>query len=192
MTPMTPPPTSLQRKPPISHFHHCPRCGAPYQHRAREPVLRCAHCAFTYYFNPAVAVAAFLEAPEGRWLFVRRAKEPARGKLALPGGFVDYDETAERALHREIREEVGLTVGALHFLCSQTNHYDYRDVSYPVVDLFFTASTDPRQQAEALDGVAAIHWLTLSEIVDDELAFPSIRRAVGLLRQLRRGTNTAR
>lgn len=170
-------------KPPINHFRYCPRCGADYQQPAPEPVLRCSHCGFVYYFNPAVAVAAFLEAPAGRWLFIRRAKAPARGKLALPGGFVDCGETAEDALRREIREEVSLHVASLRFLCSQTNHYDYRDVRYPVVDLFFTAAADPQQQAQALDGVAALCWLSLPQVADDEIAFPSIRHAVNQLRQ---------
>ncbi len=96
---------------PREFFHHCPRCGSKRADLPADNSFRCAACGFLYYFNPAIAVAGFVSGPAGLVLFIRRAKEPARGKLALPGGFVDYDETAEEALGRETREEVNLELG---------------------------------------------------------------------------------
>jgi NADH pyrophosphatase NudC (nudix superfamily) len=85
-------------KPPIDHFIFCPRCGRPRVGGGRATVLHCAACDFLHHFNPAIAAGVFL--------FIRRAPDPAVGKLALPGGFVDFGETAEEALKREILEEV--------------------------------------------------------------------------------------
>lgn len=47
---------------------------------------------------------------EGKLVLIRRGSEPFKGRLALPGGFVEKDETVEQAVLREAREETGLDV----------------------------------------------------------------------------------
>jgi len=168
---------------PREFFHHCPRCGSKRADLPADNSFRCAACGFLYYFNPAIAVAGFVSGPAGLVLFIRRAKEPARGKLALPGGFVDYDETAEEALGRETREEVNLELADVRFLCSQTNRYHYGGVTYPVLDLFFLGRADRIDSLAALDGVESFEWLDPRAAALDEIAFPSIRSALLLLRQ---------
>lgn len=49
-------------------------------------------------------------------VLVRRAAWPHAGKWALPGGFVDIDESLKRAAWRELREETGLNAGYLEQL----------------------------------------------------------------------------
>lgn len=61
--------------------------------------------------SPALSVDAVLFDGEGRLLLVRRKYPPFQGALALPGGFVDYAETVEAAVQRELEEETGVRTG---------------------------------------------------------------------------------
>jgi ADP-ribose pyrophosphatase YjhB (NUDIX family) len=162
-------------------FNFCPKCGQPRSEPPRNP-FKCEACGLLYYFNPAIAAAAFVLRPDGSALFIRRAKDPAKGKFAIPGGFIDIGETAENALQREIREEVNLTTASIEYFCSFTNEYLYCDVNYPVLDLFFIARIDGTERLEALDDVESICWLDPSQVKLEDIAFPSIRNALQLLR----------
>ncbi len=55
---------------------------------------------------PEVVVGALLVDAEGRVFVARFSKVP--GHYAVPGGHIDYGETAAQALIRELREETGL------------------------------------------------------------------------------------
>jgi 8-oxo-dGTP diphosphatase len=62
--------------------------------------------------HPAVTVdIVVLTVDAGRLaaVLIRRAEWPHAGKWALPGGFVDIDESLKRAAWRELREETGLS-----------------------------------------------------------------------------------
>ena len=61
------------------------------------------------YRNPTPTVDIVI-LKENDLLLIRRGREPFRGKWALPGGFIEYGETAEEAAVREAAEETGLTV----------------------------------------------------------------------------------
>ncbi len=171
---------------PSSFFHHCPRCGAKQINAPEGLVFVCAECGFTLHFSSAIGTATFIERDDGCVLFIRRAKEPAKGKLAPPGGFVDIGETAEQGMRREIREEVGLEVADVRYLCSHMNRYVYKDVAYPVLDLFFVARALTPENARALDDVAGLIWLQPDAVAMEEIAFPSMRAALALWLEQRR------
>jgi ADP-ribose pyrophosphatase YjhB (NUDIX family) len=86
----------------------CGFCGQPFAPSAPWPRV-CAHCGQTTYRNPLPVAVAVVPVDSGL-LVVRRGIEPARGKLALPGGFINWGETWQAAAAREVHEETGLSL----------------------------------------------------------------------------------
>lgn len=159
---------------PADCFLHCPKCGQPAAQPGSAP-FHCAACGFLFYFNPAIAAGAVLLAPDDTVLFIRRAKDPHKGRLTVPGGFIDAGEVAEEALRREIREEVGLSVERLDYFCSLPNSYHYRGVTYQVLDVFFVGRVDSKVVQTDPGEVTEIRWLLRDQIRLDEIAFDSVR-----------------
>jgi ADP-ribose pyrophosphatase YjhB (NUDIX family) len=165
---------------PASCFAYCPRCGGRVASPTATDPFDCSHCGFVLFLNVAVSVAALIVRADGKGLFIRRAKEPAKGAWALAGGFVDPGETLEAALVREVREEVGLELASLEYLGSHRNDYPYRGVVYPVADTLFAAKVNGMPEAAALEDVAAVAWLDPAALDPAELAFESMRHALAL------------
>ncbi len=59
------------------------------------------------YKNPKITVDAIITKNENI-LLIKRKNQPFKDKWALPGGFVEYNETTEETAKREIFEETGL------------------------------------------------------------------------------------
>jgi ADP-ribose pyrophosphatase YjhB (NUDIX family) len=88
-------------------YLHCTFCGARFGPGQPWP-RRCPACGETSYLNPTPVAVAVQPVGDGL-LVVRRGIPPARDRLALPGGYIDRDETWQQAVVRELAEETGLT-----------------------------------------------------------------------------------
>lgn len=159
-------------------FVFCPRCGTAAESKGSNP-FQCAACNFRYFFGPRAAVGGILTDDEGRVLFLKRARDPGRGKLGLPGGFVDVGEGAETALFREVLEETNLKVIRVSYIASFSNAYAYHGIVYPVTDVFFQCfvesfeglTTEPSEVEECF-----FRHPTPTEL--ESMAFDSNRRAI--------------
>jgi len=159
-------------------FTHCPACGTLRSDAGQNP-LRCAACGFVFHFGPITAVAAIVKDAEGRVLFLRRAKDPGKGKLGIPGGFVDVGESLEAALVREVLEETNLTAIEWQYLVSFPNEYHYRGTVIPVTDMFFTCRVESFDNMKPQDGeVTSFEFEKLTPDVLEEIAFVSNRQAL--------------
>jgi len=138
----------------------------------------CPACRFVDYGNPAPAVGFFLLDGD-RVLLAVRAFEPAKGKLDIPGGFIEAGESAEEAVVREAEEETGLRVSVVAYLGSFTDVYGERAMS--TLSLIYVVRRESGE-LQARDDVAALHWFPLDAIPDD-LAFAHQPAAVEALRE---------
>jgi 8-oxo-dGTP diphosphatase len=67
------------------------------------------------YRNPLLTVDAIVP-KDGGLVVVRRGRGPFKGSLALPGGIVEYGETVEEAVAREVEEETGLLASPVRLI----------------------------------------------------------------------------
>lgn len=120
-------------------------------------------------------------------LFERRAKDPGKGLLCLPGGFMDPDETAEQAAHREFLEETGVEVEKVEYLCSFPNTYEYKTVVYKTSDIYFVGRLPEGFELKAQESeVTGFVWRRVVdhsdfESLSQEIAFDSARNVVRLV-----------
>ena len=166
------------QKHPLHQFLYCPICGQKTFVKTNEKAKQCTTCRFIYYFNPSAAVACFVRNKVGSLLFVRRAKEPAKGTLDLPGGFVDMHETAEEAAYREVKEETNLDITKMDYLFSIPNIYPYSGFNVQTVDLFYECMVENFDQAKAEDDAAEIVLLRPEDIRPDNFGLPSIQQGI--------------
>ncbi|HAH63746.1 MAG TPA: NUDIX hydrolase [Treponema sp.] len=171
-------------------FKLCPMCGSSRISNAGNRKWVCPDCGFDLYNNVAAAVGVILADRDGNILFEKRAKEPRRGFLAFPGGFVDPDESLEHAAVRECAEEIGVEPASVSYLCSFPNTYEYKNIVYKTCDSFFTADLPcgigsiesliellHGQQSEVL-GFTSVHVGSGSDIAEIPLAFDSARKTL--------------
>jgi 8-oxo-dGTP diphosphatase len=62
------------------------------------------------YPRPMLTADCVVLNERGEILLVRRGNEPFRGCWALPGGFMEMDETIEHCAVRELKEETSISV----------------------------------------------------------------------------------
>ncbi len=164
---------------PLEKFRFCPVCGSKRFIVNNFKSKRCEDCGFTYYANPCSATAAFIVNDKNEMLVVRRAKEPAKGTLDLPGGFCDMGETVEEGMRREIEEETGLKVQDIKYLFSSPNVYQYSGMGIHTLDMDYLVRVKCDSiPIQAADDAAEAIWIPINEVNPAEFGLTSIRNAV--------------
>lgn len=159
----------------------CPSCGkASFEQDDNQRCL-CKECNFTFYRNVAAAVAVVIRCKD-EVLFTIRGRNPGKGMLDLPGGFVDSKESLKEAAKRELLEELRIDVGTLRYLFSEPNIYRYKDVNYNTIDAFFEVQLDEKPIIDVGDDVSGFVWQTLNDLKINEIALSSIRKGVEKLK----------
>lgn len=117
------------------------------------------------YPRPAVTVDTVIvtAGPSRQVLLIRRRNEPFAGQWALPGGFVDMEETLEKAARRELYEETGMKTKKLVQL--GTFGDPGRDPRGRTISIVYLAEIPKRNDsAKAGDDAGEVGWFSLAQL----------------------------
>ena len=109
--------------------------------------------------RPSVTVDVILFYRDGERievLLIKRARDPFKGAWAFPGGFVDQDESLERAAARELKEETGLEGIRLEQLGAFGD--PGRDPRGHTVSVAFVALLESRAEPVGADDADEAQW----------------------------------
>lgn len=120
---------------------------------------------YTYeYPRPSVTTDCVVLTREAqpKVLLIQRRWEPFEGCWAIPGGFLDMDETTEQCARRELREETGLLLKDLR----QVGAYSRvdRDPRGRTISVAYLAIVDSPLPVEGLDDAARAEWFPVDQL----------------------------
>jgi len=158
---------------------YCPKCGSKaFITNDNGRSFICEGCHFNWYMNNSAAVSCLIFNDQGKLLLARRAIDPAKGMLDLPGGFVEPMESAEAAVVREIKEELGVLVKNAEYLASFPNEYIYSGFSVFTVDLAFICIVDDLSAIVPADDVSDVEFVFPADIKREEMCSISMANII--------------
>ena len=120
---------------------------------------------YTYkYPRPAVTADCVVMTLEtrARVLLIERGNEPYKGHWAIPGGFLNMDETTEQCAIRELEEETGLRIDKVH----QIGAYSKvdRDPRGRTISVAYLATVEESLEARGQDDAANASWFYIDDL----------------------------
>lgn len=101
-----------------SKYQFCSLCGSPTRHQEGLWEKHCLRCHHIFY--PHIAPSIIVLIKKGDEILMARGPHFPEGVHALIAGFVEPGESLEEAVHREVAEEVGITIKNLRYHSSQS------------------------------------------------------------------------
>jgi NAD+ diphosphatase len=141
------------------HARHvrCPLCGAATVVALAGHIRRCVNDGSEHYPRTDPAVIMLVTDSDDRCLLGRQPSWPA-GRMSTLAGYVEAGETLERAVVREVFEEVGVRVGDVRYVASQPWPFPSS------LMLAFTAKATTTELTIDGDEIAEARWFTREEL----------------------------
>ena len=120
---------------------------------------------YTYkYPRPAVTAdcVVITSEEEPRVLLIERGEEPFKGCWAIPGGFLNMDETTEQCAIRELEEETGLKIDK----ANQIGAYCKvdRDPRGRTISVAYLAIVERPLEVSGEDDAAKANWFPVNAL----------------------------
>lgn len=96
---------------------YCGRCAGATEYHPKDRARICRRCALTVY--PRISPCVIVLVTRGETCLLAQHRAHRHGIYTALAGFIEPGESAEQALEREVREEVGLEVGSIRYTGSQ-------------------------------------------------------------------------
>ena len=125
--------------------------------------MACYACGLVDWGNPTPVVVCLQPTTFDEMIVVRRNIEPQKGKLCLPGGFIDEGENLWDAATRELMEETGFMQKAWKFLDAfMTEHNHLVLFVEGAIPLSFGDRGEPSTPEEVSEVTAVSHPIELA------------------------------
>ncbi len=160
---------------PTEPFRFCPADGTRLSDPRPSGGVSCPLCGRSWYRNPVPAVGAVI-VEDGRALVTVRGREPEKGRLDLPGGFLELGEHPADGLAREAREELGVELRIDETPVLFAPH-TYGPEGVWVLAIGFRA-TIVAGEPTPTDDVAGIRWVSAEDLDAADFAWEHDRRFV--------------
>ena len=158
-------------------FDFCPSCGARLPAAFDDSGKRCSSCGRTWYSNPAPTAGAAIVRGDTVLVTVR-AREPHKGKIDVPGGFLETGEEPAEGLKREVSEELGIDIQASLADCVQMVPHVYGPEGEWLLSMGFVVRMDGEVELHPDDDVAEARWITEDDVEGLDFAWEHDRRLV--------------
>ncbi len=157
-------------------FRFCPADATPLEDPDAEGGSRCPRCGRSWYRNSSPTAGAAIVRDEKALVCVR-AREPEKGRLDVPGGFLLPGEDPIAGLKREVKEELGVDIAVDVEDCISMVPHRYGEEGDFVLALGFVARVVAGEIAPN-DDVADVRWATEVELDDLDFAWPHDRELI--------------
>lgn len=124
---------------------------------------QCSHCG---RYNSRHVVANGVVVKDGKVLLVKRGIEPEIRKWALPGGYMDWDETIEETVVREVREETGVEA-EVRFMIGVYSSPKRRNDPNQNVAISFALTPVTIDLKPQVSEIEELKWVDLQAIPED-------------------------
>lgn len=156
-------------------FQYCPRCANKIE--LNHYFFVCDKCGLHQYLAPTPCNAAILINKKQEVMLVKRKNPPKKDYWDLPGGFIEFSETAEESLVRELQEELDFDIDSFSYFRSYTDIYNFKGVRVKTLGFIYVGTIDD-ESFSPKDDITEVRFFPLNAIPFPKIAFSSVKKAI--------------